>query len=50
MTTVAISDSTREKLGYLNNGNEKFGETIERLVDEELGRKKITLPAHLKIS
>jgi len=48
VTTVAISDSTREKLGYLNNGNEKFGDTVERLVNEEIGRKKITLPDHLK--
>jgi len=49
MTTVAISDTTREKLGYLNNGNEKFGETVERLIDEEILRKKITLPDHLKV-
>ena len=48
MTTVAISDSTREKLGFLNNGNEKFGETVERLIDEEITRKKIALPDHLK--
>ncbi len=48
MTTVAISDSTREKLGYLNNGNEKFGDTVERLVDEEISRKKIPIPEHLK--
>jgi len=48
VTTVAISDTTREKLGFLNNGNEKFGETIERLVNEEIGRKKIVIPDHLK--
>jgi len=49
MTTVAISDPTREKLGYLNNGNEKFGETVERLIDEEIKRKKIVIPDHLKV-
>ena len=49
MPTVAITVSTREKLGYLNNGNEKFGETVEWLINEEIIRQKIKLPEHLKV-
>jgi len=48
MPTVAITVITREKLGFLNNGNEKFGDTVGRLIDEEIERKKIVLPTHLK--
>lgn len=44
MATVAISDEVRRKLGYINNGNENLGDTVERLVDAEIERCKIKIP------
>lgn len=45
MKTVAIDDDTRYKLGFLNNGNENFGDTVKRLVDAEIKKLQIKIPA-----
>ena len=44
MTTVAIDDDTRYRLGFINNGNENLGDTISRLVQEEVKRQNIKIP------
>jgi len=44
--TVLIDEDTRYKLGVLNDGNENLGETVARLVDEEIQRIGIKIPKH----
>lgn len=50
MTTVLLDEVCRDKLGlvnkwsnYVNNGNDSLGQTIEKLLDEEIKIKKIVL-------
>lgn len=45
MANVAITQECRTKLAYVKNPDEFLRDTIERLVDEELQRKGIKIPA-----
>ena len=51
MTTIALTDEVRNKLGLVNkynnfvkNANESLGETIDELLDEAIKNKKIKIP------
>ena len=51
MTTIALTDEVRNKLGLVNkynnfvkNANESLGETIDELLDEAIKSKKIKIP------
>ncbi len=44
--TVLIDEETRYKLGVLNDGNENLGDTVGRLVDEEIERIGLKIPKH----
>lgn len=51
MTTIALTDEVRNKLGLVNkynnfvkNTNESLGETIDELLDEAIKNKKIKIP------
>ena len=51
MTTIALTDEIRAKLGLVNkynnfvkNSNESLGETIGKLCDKEIEDKKIKIP------